>query len=388
MCGYQFAVRLNHNHFSRLFAAKAAVALLAVSAALTGCRREEITVTQVPKEKPPMQMAPGGAGMGAHGAGAISRPTWKLPEGWQETEAGGVRIARFLISGPDGQEADASIIPLPRMQASQADLVNIWRDQIGLAPIQAGEIDKMAEKISVGPAGGELYEMVSEKPTLKDKFKTRVLVAIAPRDSMSWIFKMGGADELVRAQKPKFLEFLKSIAFTESAAPTGNLPEGHPPVAGGAAPAAPGDSAGAAKPAWDVPAGWEELPPTQMLLAKFAAKGDAGAKADITVSFFPGETGGLLANINRWRGQLELDMVNEAELKDLAKSLDLAGGKATVIDMDGTDVKTRSKARLVGVVFAHGGQTWFFKMLGDAKVVEREKAAFLKFVQSVKFPNA
>jgi hypothetical protein len=148
------------------------------------------------------------------------------------------------------------------------------------------------------------------------------------------------------------------------------------------------ESDAGAKPAWDVPAGWEELPPTQMLLAKFSAKGGAGAKADITISSFPGETGGLLANINRWRGQLELDMVTEAELKDLVKPLDLAGGKATLVEMDGTDVKTRSKARLVGIVFAHGGKTWFFKMLGDAGVVERQRAAFLKFVQSVKFPNA
>lgn len=380
-------MRLNHSHFGRLFPAKAAVLLLAASAAVTGCRREEIAVYQVAKEKPPTQMSPGGAGMGEHGS-AVSRPAWKVPDGWQETEAGGVRVARFLVTGPDGQEADASVIPLPSRQASRADLVNIWRDQIGLAPTKAEELDKSAEKISIGPASGDLFEMVSEKLVLKDKFKARVLVAIAPQGSVAWVFKMGGADELVRAQKPRFLEFLKSVDFTETADPAAGLPEGHPPIAGGA-PAAPApEPGGAAKPAWDVPAGWEELPPTQMLLAKFSAKGEAGAKADITVSFFPGETGGLLANVNRWRGQLELDMVTEAELKDLVKPLDLAGGKATLVEMDGTDVKTRSKARLVGIVFAHGGQTWFFKMLGDALVVERQRAAFLKFVQSVKFPNA
>jgi hypothetical protein len=382
-------VRLNHSHSARLFTARTAVLLLAASAAVTGCRREEITVYQVAKEKPATQMAPGGTGMGGHGSSAVSRPAWKIPDGWQETEAGGVRLARFLIAGPDGQEADVSVIPLPSMQASRADLVNIWRDQIGLAPANAEELEKSAEKISISAASGALFEMVSEKQLLKEKFKARVLVAVAPLGSVSWVFKMGGADELVRAQKPKFLEFLKSIEFTATADPAAGLPEGHPPIAGGAPAAAPApDSGGAAKPAWDVPAGWDELPATQMLLAKFSAKGEAGAKADITVSFFPGETGGLLANVNRWRGQLELDMVTEAELKDLVKPLDLAGGKATLVEMDGTDVKTRSKARLVGIVFAHGGQTWFFKMLGDATVVDRQRAAFLKFVQSVKVPNA
>ena len=147
-------------------------------------------------------MAPSGAGMGGHGSSAVSRPAWKIPDGWQETEAGGVRLARFLITGPDGQEADVSVIPLPSMQASRADLVNIWRDQIGLAPAKAEELDKTAEKISIGAASGDLFEMVSEKPVLKDKFTARVLVAVAPLGSVSWVFKMGGADELVLAQKP------------------------------------------------------------------------------------------------------------------------------------------------------------------------------------------
>ena len=381
-------MRLTHTHLSRLFPTRAATILLAGAAVVAGCRREEISVYQVAKEKPPAQMPAGGGGMDPHSS-AVSRPGWKVPDDWQEAEAGGVRVARFLVTGPEGQEADTSVIPLPRMQASRADLVNIWRGQIGLEPAKPEELDQAAEKVSVGPAGGDLFEMVSDKPVLKDKFKVRVLVAIASQGSVAWVFKMGGADELVRAQKPKFLEFLKSVQFTENTGTSGELPEGHPPMAGGvAAPSSAPEAGGAARPAWEVPAGWEELPPTQMLLAKFAAKGQAGVKADITVSAFPGETGGLLANINRWRGQLELDMVTETELKDLVKPLEMAGGKATLVEMDGTDVKTRSKARLVGVIFAHGGQTWFFKMLGDAAVVDQQRAAFLKFVQSVKLPHA
>ena len=126
-----------------------------------------------------------------------------------------------------------------------------------------------------------------------------------------------------------------------------------------------------------------------MRRATYAIPGANGSRGELAVTAFPGNVGGNLANVNRWRGQIELDMVDEAELKNLIKPLDLPAGKATLVEMmDGTDAKSRGKAALIGVVFAHHGQTWFFKMLGDTRIVEREKAAFLKFVQSVKFPNA
>jgi hypothetical protein len=39
----------------------------------------------------------------------------------------------------------------------------------------------------------------------------------------------------------------------------------------------------------------------------------------------------------------------------------------------------------VGVLVPQNGQTWFYKLMGDAKVVESQKDAFTKFVQGVKY---
>jgi hypothetical protein len=39
----------------------------------------------------------------------------------------------------------------------------------------------------------------------------------------------------------------------------------------------------------------------------------------------------------------------------------------------------------VGVIVPQSGQTWFYKLMGDAKVVESQKDAFTKFVQTVKY---
>jgi hypothetical protein len=56
--------------------------------------------------------------------------------------------------------------------------------------------------------------------------------------------------------------------------------------------------------------------------------------------------------------------------------------------MTGTDAKTGKKSRLIGVVAPQSGNTWFYKLMGDEQIVEQQKEAFTKFIQSAKFSNA
>ena len=81
------------------------------------------------------------------------------------------------------------------------------------------------------------------------------------------------------------------------------------------------------KPEWIVPPGWRETPPTRFLLAKFVTAGGDGAKAEVNVTALNGDGGGLPANVNRWRSQVGLGPVTEAELAQLLAPLDLAGGQ-------------------------------------------------------------
>ena len=149
--------------------------------------------------------------------------------------------------------------------------------------------------------------------------------------------------------------------------------------------AAPGASSSQAKPNWEVPAGWKEVPGGQFLVAKFLLTGAANAQAAVNVSKSPGDGGGLLANVNRWRGQLGLGPLAEADLAKEIQPLDLPGGKASVADISGQDARSGQKARLLAVVIPRSGETWFYKLMGDAQVVQQEKDAFVKFVQSVKY---
>ena len=123
-----------------------------------------------------------------------------------------------------------------------------------------------------------------------------------------------------------------------------------------------------------------------MVLASFALADADGGKADLTVSVFRGVSGGLLANVNRWRGQIGLADVEEVELTKLIRPLDEKAGSATLVDMTGE--RNGQKTRIIGAVVPKNGRTWYYKIMGSERVAEQEKAAFLKFLQTVRYPDA
>jgi hypothetical protein len=392
---------------------------------LAGCGDKEIQVYGVAKESSPA--TPSAPSFAANPQPQASL-TWVMPAGWEEAPRGQVRLASFKIKGENTAQADVSVILLPGTAGGDLANVNRWRGQVGLAAVEAEELAKLTEKVAVGGSEGALFDLAGTGPSGDP---TRVLATVLHQADMVWFLKMTGDDALVAKQKPLFLEFLKSVKLgaagtAQSPAPAGHaphgessaelphghpplapatseLPQGHPPIGG--LPATPETkAAGAAKPQWELPANWQEESATQMLIAKFSV-GDKAARAEITVSSFPGEVGGLLANVNRWRGQIGLPPVEEAQLGQTVKNLKVQFAEASLVELgnppateagcsgDHATKECCSKSNgtapsLIGVAAAHKGQTWFFKMVGDAKTVASQKDAFVKFVQSVRLPNA
>jgi hypothetical protein len=135
-----------------------------------------------------------------------------------------------------------------------------------------------------------------------------------------------------------------------------------------------------------VPSGWKEIPGGQFLVAKFLVTGAANAQAGVNVSMSSNDGGGMLANVNRWRTtQLGLGPVTEADLPKEIQTIDLPGGKASLVDLTGQDARSGQQTRLLAVVIPRSGETWFYKLMGNAEVVQQEKDAFMKFVQSAKY---
>jgi len=370
--------------------------------AATGCGRDSVKVYHVDASDnatptPPPIAAPAAMpgsiptampeGMLAPDNSSQPPLQYTLPAGWEKKALTQMRVASFGISQA-GKQADVSVIPLGGMAGNDPANVNRWRGQVGLESLAEAELSKLAEKITVGEQPADLYDLAGTSPGSGDA--ERIIGVILHRDNTAWFFKMTGEAGLVEQQKPAFIAFLKSVSFGGLAAPStmdlSQLPPSHPAIGGMNSGIQAANVDADDKPTWTVPVGWQEGQLAQFLVAKYVIAGAGGAQAAVNVSSLAGDGGGLLPNINRWRQQLGLTPVDEAGLNKIVSTIDASGGKATIIDFSGTD--GGKPARLIGAVLPLGGQTWFYKLMGDADLVAQQKEALVKFVQSAKYPDA
>ena len=133
------------------------------------------------------------------------------------------------------------------------------------------------------------------------------------------------------------------------------------------------------------PAGWQRQPPAPMRKASFVVEGADGAKVDISVTSFQGESGGLLANINRWRGQLGLEAVDAEHLESIIERRALAGRDFVIVDLANEQAQPDKRQRVIGAIVAAIGETWFFKMTGDDALTTAQKPALLEVLESAEF---
>ncbi len=129
---------------------------------------------------------------------------------------------------------------------------------------------------------------------------------------------------------------------------------------------------------WTLPAGWKEVPGTGMRLATFVPPG--GLKTEGTVVSLPGDSGGELANANRWRGQIGLPPTDEAGMTAARTTLSTKAGPAAVYDFTSTGAV---RTRLIAAVVSTGGATWFFKLMGDAAATESARAGFTELIKGL-----
>ena len=384
---------VNSGYCTHIFSTASLTVLGLLAAGLAGCGRNDVQVYRVSKEdsKPLAQEQAGTMPPGHPDTGESVSPGLKytLPPSWQETSPGQMRVASFRVNGKDGKQADVGVVPLPGLMGRDLESVNRWRSSVGLGAVREEDLSKLAQPVEVAGQPGQLYEQAGENPGSGEK--TRILAAVTRQNNVAWFFKMAGDDELVAQQKPAFIEFLKSVSFN-SAGTQGGLPASHPPVGSASMPLTSADTAAAptgpgseGKPAWQVPAGWQETAAGQFLVAKFMVAGPDNGQAAVNVSMSQGDGGGLALNVNRWRGQLGLSPLAGAELNKEVTSVDTSDGKASVVDFSGKDGRTGQNARLIAAIVPQGERTWFYKLMGNEQVVQAQKDAFTKFIQTAKY---
>lgn len=163
------------------------------------------------------------------------------------------------------------------------------------------------------------------------------------------------------------------------------MPPGHPEISPGTVPpgaAAMGSPAGESGDLhWHAPDSWKEKPASSMRVGSYSVPGKDG-EADMSIVMLAGEAGGILPNIERWRGQVGLGPFgSEKALAAGSSKVKTRAGTVLVVDLAGAGGK-----RLLAGILMQGGESWFFKMIGPASTVGAAKPGFLELLDSLHSP--
>ena len=127
------------------------------------------------------------------------------------------------------------------------------------------------------------------------------------------------------------------------------------------------------------PESWRLASPSSFEKARFTVSEFEGT-ANVSLTVLQGDGGGLLENVNRWRGQLGLEAIEEKDLQAELEPVEALGKDARVVDINGTSSRSQLEERLVGVIAPQGELTWFYKLTGTPSVVEKARNEFLDYL--------
>ena len=116
-----------------------------------------------------------------------------------------MRYASFSASADEGGKIDISIVTFPGDGGSDADNVNRWRGQMGLAPVDASTVTSQLAPLKTADTTFSTTDIAGGK--------TRTIAAWTRRDGRVWFFKATGPTAAIEKEKPKFVKFIESVRF-------------------------------------------------------------------------------------------------------------------------------------------------------------------------------
>jgi hypothetical protein len=255
------------------------------------------------------------------------QPTWTLPAGWNQQPGSNMRFATLVIADAS-HSAEMSVIALP--QTPILPQVNRWRSQLGLNPITDMQLETDVEHLDANGIGVTLVSLVGEGS-----------------GTMSPPFASGASQ----------------------------LPPDHPAVSTPIeAPSAP-STVSRGPLSYQIPSGWQEQPASGMRVATIKI-----GEAELTIIPLAAAAGDLVANVNRWRGQVGLDSRSSVQIEQDCPVIDLGGTPGRLVELVGTTGQS-----MLGVIAVRDDKAWFVKLLAPSSIVVEEKENFRSFIQTITF---
>ncbi len=98
-----------------------------------------------------------------------STPEWTLPDGWKQQQGSGQRLATMVVES-EGTPLELTVIPLTLPNTAEVMLANVnrWRDQLGLSPISADQLDSETNVVELAGATATLVDLVGKAPCVRE----------------------------------------------------------------------------------------------------------------------------------------------------------------------------------------------------------------------------
>ena len=278
------------------------------------------------------------------GDGDDASPKWDLPEGWRERPGSGMRFATLeFTAGGATQELTVTRLGARGGDNEDEDIlanVNRWRGQLQLEPISLEDMPKTTLRMPRKDGG------------------SAVLINLVGRPGSRPM--QGGAP---------FAPFASGDRPRPAAAPPGGgADERTPPLT------------------YDTPQEWLPGKVGGMRKAAFEVH-DREQKIEITAIDLPAAGGAMLPNVNRWRDQVGLAPITQAELDRDLKPISIGKLTGQRIELVGVEKEGRRQT-IHGAIVTADDKAWFFKLQGDAALAERERERFIAFVESIRIQGA
>jgi hypothetical protein len=132
---------------------------------------------------------------------------------------------------------------------------------------------------------------------------------------------------------------------------------------------------------WELPAGWtENSSPSSMRLASFTVPLENGDPGDCSIVVLSGPAGGVVGNVNRWRGQIGLPAASSERILEEARTEEGRLGEFQVYRLENPESPEQA---FWAAILPHGGRTVFVKLAAPAASLDSLEPGFLSLCRSL-----
>lgn len=285
---------------------------------------------------------------------------------------------RFINLHPAGkEEAECYVTLLGGDGGGMVANLNRWRTQMGLEPATEEELLALPT-IKLFGRDASFLELEGSFAGMDGVEATGygLLGTLISTPQATVFVKMTAPMDVIKAEREAFFQFCDSLAppgmgnsSSEPAAPSGPVQEADGSfVANGFR--------------FHLPEGWSDAGPRSMRNLNF----QVGEETQCWLSVLGGDGGGLLPNLNRWRGQMGMESITEADIENLPRVAFLDGSAYLLSahgEFVGRDGDAASGRTLIGLALMRPNEAFFLKILGPTEEVERHRDAMLAFAEAL-----